>query len=134
MLKGSYQDKYLIVYDGDCPMCNWAVRFLMTRDQKDLFRFVPGNSDLLSDHTAITKRSYSSVLLLLNGELFDRSEAVIRIVEVMPGLWNLLGIFRIIPRKLRDYIYDLIARNRDKLFRNSKCKLVPVSYQYKFLK
>lgn len=120
----------IILFDGVCNLCNGFVNFLIPRDKDNQFIF----SSLQSDkaHELLKELNYSSekissVLLIENGNLFSRSAAVLRIFRKMRGLWPVLYIFILVPGFLRDPLYDLIARNRYRLFGKKESCMIPTA-------
>ena len=106
----------IIRYDGYCQLCSATVRWVIRRDRKKRFSFRPledGASD--SD----------TVLLEEDGKLYERSTAVLRIASGLPFPWPLLGVFFLIPRRIRDALYDWVARNRKKWFGTRSTCYIP---------
>lgn len=115
----------VVYFDGVCGLCNRFVDFGLRYDRQRRLRFAPIQgetaaqrlpSDLATDPTTI--------VLEEDGNLRFRSDAILRILHLLGGGWRLLGTFRIIPRPLRDVIYDWIARNRYSWFgKRDTCRL-----------
>lgn len=115
----------VVYFDGVCGLCNRFVDFGLRHDRQRRLRFAPIQgetaaqrlpSDLATDPTTI--------VLEEDGNLRFRSDAILRILHLLGGGWRLLGGFRIIPRPLRDVIYDWIARNRYTWFgKRETCRL-----------
>src|SRR6185437_6716448 len=115
----------VILYDGVCGLCNRTVQFILKRDRKDLFRFAPLQSEFakktLLRHPQITDK-FGSVCFVSNagqpGELVEiRSAAAISIGRELGAFWRILSnVFSILPESLRDWGYDLVARNRYRIF------------------
>ena len=106
----------LILFDGECAGCNRWVRFILERDTRRLFQFCPLNSPMavgLIDSRGIHARP-DSIVLIEDDKCYFRSEAIIRILEQLPGPWRGIGALRWIPQRLRDALYDVIARNRSR--------------------
>lgn len=125
-------DRPLIVFDGVCALCSGFVHFVLRHDNAGRNRFLAAQSDLATSlyrHYGLTTDMWETNLLLANGRLFVRSEAAIEIVSGFGGWWRLVGILRLIPRSIRDWLYDLIARNRYRWFGRHDLCLVPDSAQ-----
>jgi len=117
----------LIVFDGVCMLCNGTVDFLLRFDRKKQFRYVALQSDagkMVQQKFNIPKET-DSVLLLLNNQVFTASEAVIKIASLLPFPWKMVVIFRIIPKKFRDKMYNRIARNRYRWFGTKEFCRIP---------
>ena len=106
----------IIRYDGYCNLCSATVRWVKRRDRKKRFSFRPledGGSD--SD----------TVLLEVDGKTYRRSTAVLRIATGLPFPWPLLGGFFLVPRVIRDALYDWVARNRTRWFGTRSTCYIP---------
>ena len=106
----------ILFFDGECGLCDGFAAFLVRADRKRIFRLAP-----LAGKTARALLPESGehweTLVLLEGErLSVRSDAVIRTLRRLGGLWKATVLFRIVPRPLRDAGYDFIARHRRKWF------------------
>ncbi len=112
-------DGPIILFDGVCNLCHAAVTFVIRRDPEARFRFAPLDSEagrrLIGDAQAFG-RPANSLVLLEQGECFERSEAVLQIVGRLSFPWPALVLFRIVPRPIRDSAYDFVARNRQRWF------------------
>jgi predicted DCC family thiol-disulfide oxidoreductase YuxK len=118
----------LVLFDGVCRSCHWAVGFIARRDPGRVFHFVPQQSPLgqrlLARH-GLARLESSSIVLIEGGRAFSRSTAVLRIVRRLSGPVRFLSLLLLVPRILRDPVYDLYARNRYRLFGRSDTCLVP---------
>ena len=130
----------LIFYDGQCGLCHRAVRFALRHDPDgSRFRFAPLQGSTLSEvlePDAIAQLSDSIVVLTLEGELLQLSDAVLWLGREIGGIWATLArAGAIVPRPLRDLVYRAIARVRHRLFRRPAelCPLVPESLRDRFL-
>jgi predicted DCC family thiol-disulfide oxidoreductase YuxK len=119
---------YIILYDGYCKLCNFSLQFVLKRDKKKVFQYLALQSneakELLSMRS-VENDLPDSVLLWEEGTLYSKSEAFFRILPHFGKAYKLFFVFKIIPRKLSDKIYDLIARNRYKWFgRKEQCGII----------
>ena len=102
-------EKPLILFDGECNPCNWAVNFVLHREGREMVLFCPDQSDSgrkIPSELGLTKREMETAYLLKNDKVYSQSTAVLRFVG------KLLVAFIIVPKCIRDGIYDVIARNR----------------------
>lgn len=125
----------VIIFDGHCRLCHWSVQFLLRHDHKRLFRFATLDSDfakgLATEELAIQG---DSVLLWHNNKLYERSTAVIQMLRLLGGFWQLNAVWLIIPAFVRNWGYDLIARNRYRVFgKFDSCPLPSPESQARFL-
>lgn len=118
----------VIFFDGFCNLCNGAVQFTIKRDRKNIFRFASLQSNYakekLIDFTFQAKQG-ESMVLLENGKLYERSTAALRVAKRLGGLWPMLYAFIIIPRFIRDAVYNYVAKNRYKWFGKQESCWVP---------
>ena len=125
-------DEAIIVYDGDCRLCNRWVAFVLQRDPGARFQFATLNSE--TARTRIKSADLNpdllngSTLLLLTPEgIFTRSTAVLKIASQLHGYETIARLLLNIPQFLRDPIYAFIARHRHSLMpgRNAACAFIP---------
>lgn len=117
----------VIVFDGVCNLCHASVQFVLRHDRRERFRFAASQTDagrqLLGRH-GIDPDQVSTVYLIEGGRVSSKSTAALRIARGLGFPWSLASIFNVVPRVLRDWVYDLIARNRYRLFgRAEGCRL-----------
>lgn len=109
----------VIYFDGICNLCTGSVKFIIRRDPKRYFRFASLQSntgkEFLSQHFP-SDQSLRTFLLWEDGKLYTRSTAALRVARRLTGLWPLLYAFIIVPRFIRDGVYNWIAGNRYKWF------------------
>ena len=135
----------VVLYDGFCVLCTRSIQWLIKRDKKKIFRFVPLQSkqgtrllelagpeviQYLTDQKALSKKDEKpgSVILWMNEKPYIRSDGALLAIAQLGGIYRLAAWLRIIPRFIRDGIYDLIARNRYKWFgKREMCFLPEVS-------
>lgn len=118
----------IIIFDGICRFCNGSVKFIIKRDPKGVFAFAPLQSDVakqLIEAHCLSEPNADSILLIKNGTCYLRSDAALEIAKNLAGLWPVFGIFKLIPRPIRDFAYDLIAQNRYKLFGQQAQCMIP---------
>ncbi|MBV6493343.1 MAG: hypothetical protein LDLANPLL_01359 [Turneriella sp.] len=113
----------IVFFDGVCNLCNASVDFLVRRDKRRLLRFAP-----LSGKTAaalLTQKAIpDSIVLYMHGQIFTRSTAALKLVGFLPWPWQMLRVGWLLPRFLRDALYDFIARNRYRWFgKKATCRL-----------
>lgn len=127
----------IILFDGVCNLCNGAVQFVIKRDKKNHFRFGSLQSEagkkILHENNLPLDAS-DSFLLVEDGKVFDRSTAALRVLKHLKNGWPLLYGFMIVPKFLRDAVYNFIARNRYRWFgKTDECMLPTPELTAKFL-
>jgi predicted DCC family thiol-disulfide oxidoreductase YuxK len=108
-------DRPVILFDGECNLCNWAVNFVLHKDRRKIFLFSLDQSESGREillELGLKNREVETVYLLENDEVYSKSTAVLRILGKLPFPWKLMVAFIIIPKCIRDVVYDVIARNR----------------------
>lgn len=109
-------EKPVIIYDGECRLCQRAVRFLGAEKNDTLVTFLPSSGpaskNLLRNHNIPGETTAHTVILIDNNTVYIKSEAVIRALQGRGGIWRFAGVFKIIPAFIRDWIYDRVARIR----------------------
>ncbi|HLW29965.1 MAG TPA: DUF393 domain-containing protein [Brumimicrobium sp.] len=109
--------KHIIFYDGDCGFCNTSVQFVLKHRKTD-FYFIPLQTDLAKRIMFIHSETIQmNTLYLLNeGKLYEKSTAAIRISKNLNKLYPILYFLGIIvPKSIRDWVYDQIAKRRHKI-------------------
>ena len=122
-----FQKHSIILFDGECNLCNGFVQFIIKRDKKQHFVFGSLQSEAVKNllkQYHFTYDSLSTVVLLENDFLYVQSTAVLKILKQLPG-WSVLYGFIIFPGFLRDGFYTLVAKYRYKLFGKRKTCIVP---------
>jgi len=131
------QTKAILFYDGTCAFCHAIVRFVIVRDRNDLLTFSPLQGETIKEKDINIPDVDSIILHVQNGETLYKSDAAIALFERLGGIWFILAkIVKIIPKIIRDILYDFIAKIRYKLAgksENKTCPLLPKNYQSKIL-
>jgi predicted DCC family thiol-disulfide oxidoreductase YuxK len=122
------QQNPVILFDGVCNFCGHWVNFALKRDKKSVLQFTTlqgTTAQALLPKYGITPTQISSVILIEGGKAYTQSTAALRICRYLKNGWPLLYAFSIIPRFLRDAVYNLIARNRYRWFGKKDSCMVP---------
>ena len=136
------ETKAIVLYDGVCGLCNRAVQFLLKRDRHDRLRFASLQSEVAAgvlQRHGMDPKSLDTVYAVLNyGEpnetLLAKGDAFLFFAKTIGGIWGLAGVGRIIPRSIRNWLYDFIARHRYQVFGKSEsCMLPDPKQRHKFL-
>jgi predicted DCC family thiol-disulfide oxidoreductase YuxK len=128
-----------IFYDGECGLCHRWVLFALTRDRgRELFRFAPLQGPTFAAEVSAAERRTipdSAAVRTLDGRLLVRSAAVLHVLGRIGGGWSALAaVLGIVPTFLADWVYDLVARLRKRLFARPAglCPLVPPEVARRF--
>jgi predicted DCC family thiol-disulfide oxidoreductase YuxK len=118
----------VVLFDGECNLCNGAVQFLLRRDRRARFRFASLQSDAgraLLAGTALPAPAPDSIVLVQDGRVHVRSGAALRIAVGLGLPWSLAAVCLIVPPPIRDWAYDFIARRRHRWFGRPTTCMVP---------
>lgn len=127
----------VVLFDGVCNLCNATVNFIIDRDPEGYFRFAPLQSEVA--HTYLDEpvdpgSQLGTIVLYEEGETYTRSSAALRIARRLTGPWPLLFLAIVIPRPVRDRVYDWIAHNRYRWFgRRDQCRMPTPELKERFL-
>jgi predicted DCC family thiol-disulfide oxidoreductase YuxK len=119
----------IVLIDGVCVLCSRSYRFIRTRDRGRRFRFLAiqqpeGRSIAL--RYGIDPDQPATFILVEDDVAHVRSDAALRILGQLPH-WRWTRVLRIVPRGLRNRVYDLIARNRYRWFGRLDVCMLPNS-------
>ena len=117
-----------MLFDGDCNLCNGAVQFVLRRDPRAVFHFASLQSAVgrqLLASVGAKATLPDSIVLVANGCVTWKSTAALRIARRLRWPWPLLAVAFVVPRPLRDLVYDWIARHRYRWFGKRAQCLVP---------
>jgi len=123
------KNKKIILFDGVCNLCNGAVQSIIKHDKKDIFRFVALQSELgieICKYIGVDQIKIDSIVFYNPGvAYYYKSSAAIKIAEELGGIYSLISILKIFPEKLRNYVYDYIAKNRYKCYGKKESCMIP---------
>jgi len=127
----------VVLFDGVCNLCNGAVNFIIDRDPDGYFRFAPLQSDVAAtylDDADGPDADLSTIVLVEGGQTYVRSTAALRIARRLTGAWPLLFLAIVVPRPLRDAVYNWVAHNRYDWFgRRDECRVPTPALRDRFL-
>jgi predicted DCC family thiol-disulfide oxidoreductase YuxK len=112
-------DRPIIIFDGKCVMCSAFARFVLRNDRRRRFRLLAAQTPLgaaLYGHFELDPVAYETNILLENGRAWFKMEGSIRIFAALGFPYSLIVVLKLMPRLLRDRLYEFIARNRLRWF------------------
>lgn len=121
-------DKPVVLFDGVCNLCNGSVLFIIKRDPRSKLKFASLQSEYGAEQMKrfnLPPSALNSVLLIKNGQLFQKSNAALEITRMLDGMWPGMYAFKIVPLFIRDFIYDWIAKNRYRWFGKKEECMIP---------
>lgn len=109
----------IIYFDGVCFLCSHSIRFLLKRDHQKRFKI-----GFIQNKTP--NEDIDSIALVHKGKTYYHSTAIIKSLILLGGVYTFAGLFFLVPKQIRDYLYKFIARNRYKWFgKHKSCPLTP---------
>jgi predicted DCC family thiol-disulfide oxidoreductase YuxK len=120
----------VVLFDGVCNLCSASVRFIVERDPGAYFKLASIQSDagqrLFREHGLVVPLGDpTSIVLIEDGRVYERSTAALRIARRLRGIWKLAWAFIVVPRPLRDAMYDVVAKHRYRWFGKTDACMVP---------
>lgn len=127
----------IVLFDGVCNFCDASVNFIIDRDKKNIFRFAALQSEKgqeILDYFQLDKNDFDSFILIENNKAYKKSSAALLVAKKLGGFCSLSYPLIIIPKFIRDFFYNLIAKNRYKLFgKKDACRIPTPEFKEKFL-
>lgn len=131
------KESRVILFDGVCNLCCSWVHFLIRNDKKELFMFAQIQSESAKrvlKSFGLNANDIETVIYIKNNNCLQKSSAVLEILVDLGGWWKLFGVFKLIPKEIRDLLYNFIANVRYKVFGKRESCLMPSSkIQKRFL-
>ena len=113
------KDHPVILFDGICNLCNASVQYVIKHDPEHVFHFASLQSSfgqkILSKYN-LPLNDFNSFVLFKNNKIYTRSTAALMVARKLKGFIRFLYAFMIIPKFIRDAVYNIIAKNRYKWF------------------
>jgi len=129
--------KQIILFDGVCNLCSAAVQWVIKRDKHSTLLFASLQSETARQLLAgrrINSQQLTSVALLTDEEFLQKSDAELLIAGQLPGAWKAFYWLRIVPRFIRDAVYDFVARHRYQWFgKQTECMIPTPELRSRFL-
>jgi predicted DCC family thiol-disulfide oxidoreductase YuxK len=131
------QQSSIILFDGVCNLCNKSVQTVIKNDSKNIFVFAALQSNAgqeLLKKFNLPISSFNSFVLIQNNKVFLKSSAALQVARQLDGFFPLLYGFIIVPKFIRDAVYNFIATNRYKWFGQTETCMIPTpALKAKFL-
>jgi predicted DCC family thiol-disulfide oxidoreductase YuxK len=127
----------IVLFDGVCNLCNSSVQFLIKNDKKNILLFASLQSEAgqaLLKKFDLPTNVFNSFVLVDGEQIYLRSSAALKVASYLGGFWKVLQVLWIIPRFVRDGVYNLIAKNRYKWFgKKTECMIPTLELKARFL-
>ena len=121
-------DVPIILFDGVCNFCSSAVNFVIKRDKKSILKFATLQSNV--SHQLLATRQLpandlKSFVFIENNKIYTRSTAALKVCRYLNGLWPMMYGFIIVPKFIRDGIYNWISKKRYQWFGKKEECMIP---------
>ena len=127
----------ILLFDGVCNLCNGLVRFIIKRDRTGKFKFASLQSDAGQqwlERFGLKKNVFESFVLIQGHKYYLKSKAVLEMFRELGGIWSAFYVFILVPGPVRDFIYNLIAKSRYKIFgKRGECMMPTPELKGRFL-
>jgi predicted DCC family thiol-disulfide oxidoreductase YuxK len=127
----------ILLFDGICNLCNAIVYFVIKRDSRSIIKFAAIQSEkgqLLSKALGIEADKIDSVVYIKNNFVFYKSTAALELLKDLGKIWSLFYIFIFIPKPIRDFMYDIIAKWRYRIFgKRNNCMMPSDEIKQRFI-
>ena len=122
------QNQPILLFDGVCNLCNSSVQALIKIDPKGIFKFTSLQSEqgqAILDKFHLPKEDFKTLVLVEGEKFYTRSDVALVVMKKLGGLWTVFYVFKVIPKPIRDFVYDLISKNLYRVFGKSESCLLP---------
>lgn len=124
----------LILFDGNCGLCNRSVNFILRKEINHDLLFSPLHSEFAKYQLKKFQLKTDSIVYIRNQKAYTKSGAVLRICLQLKGFWPVMIVFMAVPWFIRDFIYDYVAKNRLQWFRKSEyCSVMNQTTIHRFV-
>lgn len=125
----------VVFFDGVCNLCNSWVQWLIKRDKKNVLHYSSLQSAYAKQHITDPEiLSTDSIVFFVNNTFYTRSSAVFQILKQLGFPYKIALVFYLVPRFIRDYVYNTVAKNRYRWFgKRATCMVPDASLKLKFL-
>ena len=119
------EEKFVVLYDGECGLCSRSVQFILKYERNQKLKFASLQSSFskkIFKEFNLKDDFNQSVLFYCDGKLFSKSNAILRLIPFLKWYFFPVYILWLIPKFIRDFFYDKIARNRKRMFKD--CRII----------
>ena len=126
-------ENHVVLYDGECGMCNFVVQWLMKENLEKNMLFAPQQGEWVARNFP-DAASWNAVGYVKDGKIYYGFTAVRVMLSVLGRHWSVLGrLLWIIPKPLGDWGYGVVAVNRKRFFKSPACMLLSQEQRQRFL-
>ncbi|MGV2965014.1 thiol-disulfide oxidoreductase DCC family protein [Paenibacillus sp. AGC30] len=123
-----HQGHPIVLVDGVCHFCQGLTKWIIKRDPEGKYHFASLQSDVAKELLAkgnLSTDSMDTFVLIENGKYYTRSTAALRLAKGLKYPYPLLYVFIIVPRFIRNAVYNWVARNRYRWFGKDEACMLP---------
>jgi len=120
--------KNLVLFDGVCNLCNASVQFVIKNDKRHIFYFAALQSDIgqqILNENNFSANHLDTVIYVKNTKIYTKSSAALHILKDLKGFWQLGFVFILVPKFLRDLVYNFISKRRYWMFGKMESCMMP---------
>jgi len=130
------ENHVIVVYDGICGFCNVSIQFILQQKPSNRLRFMSFQSDLGQELVSRLNinENLDSIIVVEHSQVYEKSTAIFKVLNHVNSRWKYLRIFRLVPSFISDLAYDVIAKNRYRIWQNNSCKMLTSKEAELFLK
>jgi len=121
----------IVIYDGVCGLCNHSVKLLIRLDKNKILRYTSLQGEFVK--TVALDADIDSIVFYDEGRLYYKSSAILKILRSLGGFWVMVTFFYGVPRFIRDALYDVVAKYRQRFFKSEQCRMILEQEQELFL-
>lgn len=118
----------VILFDGTCTLCSHLAQFIQRKNRRNLFKLLLLQSDLgqeILEKYELELVNFNSIVFIENAKIYLKSKAIFRILHHLGGVWKIFLVFRVLPNRTNDFLYDILSKNRYKIFgRQKTCVII----------
>jgi len=133
----SSSKKSIVLFDGVCNLCNNTVQYIIRHDKKNYFQFASLQSStgqLLLKKFQLPQNTFNSFVLVEDDHVYTKSTGALKVLKKLGGWWTLFYGFIILPRFIRDAVYNWVSKNRYRWFgKQEHCMIPTPELKAKFL-
>ena len=131
------EDKDAIVFDGVCVLCNRSMRFVLWADRNRRFHLITAQSPLgqsIYRELGLESENFDTFVVITDGQTHTKLDGILAILSAIGWPWRAAAVLKLLPRSIRDWLYDRIARNRYAVFgRRDTCMIPGPDVRARFL-
>ncbi len=128
---------HYLYFDGICNLCNGLILFVIKRDKKKIFKFASLQSvsgQKVLENLNIKPDVMATIIYFSNNKYYTKSTAILQILKDLGGVWQLMFVFILVPKFIRNFMYSIIANSRYKVFgKRNECAIPSPDVSARFL-